>query len=129
VLSDAGTAARPHVRWVIFQVGILGGSCRGWASPAQSVLVSGSRQRLLYIDDIPAVQETHLRTSTDRYGDSFTLLYVDEDRTLQETHLRASTACYGYSFTLLYVDEVRTLQETHLRASTACYGDSFTFYM
>jgi hypothetical protein len=41
------------------------------------------------------------------YEDCFTLLFVDNIRASQEAHVRASTASYGDSFTFLYVDNVR----------------------
>jgi hypothetical protein len=60
------------------------------------------RFTFLYIDNVPASQETHLWVSTDSYGDSLTSLYGDDVRVSQETHLWLSTASYGVDL-LLYI--------------------------
>jgi hypothetical protein len=62
----------------------------------------------LYVDYVPASQETHLWTSTTYYGDSFSFLYVDDIRTSQATHLEISMSCYGGRFPFLCVHYVRT---------------------
>jgi hypothetical protein len=63
---------------------------------------------IFYMQTVPTSQEA--RTTTVRYGDSFTFLYVDDIRTSQEA--RTTTVCYGDSFTFLYVADIRTSEES-----------------
>jgi hypothetical protein len=62
-------------------------------------------------------------------GRALLIIYVNDVPASQEAHLRASTACYEESFAYIYVNDVPASQEAHLRASTACYDESFAYYI
>jgi hypothetical protein len=55
-------------------------------------------------------------------------LYVDDIWNSQDTHVRTSTACYDNSFTFLYADDVHTSQNTHIGLYYLFWGWPFLYF-